>query len=163
MFIRCFHCVMRAEHSAHVFQRRNKTRHTQIAIIRRFWSKSSSISLPFVIFLRLNALLTALCVQNVVNALSSVETSRDTRKSQSFVDFVQYYDLFPSRLRYFDDIFTAFCVRNVVHAFSNVETSQHTRKSQTLVDFDENYAIFLSSLRYFGVHTLFSLRYERRT
>ena len=36
VFIRCFHCVMRAERSARVFHHRNKPRQTQIAIILRF-------------------------------------------------------------------------------------------------------------------------------
>ena len=58
---------MRAERSARVFQRRNKPRHKQIAIIRRFSPNLFVISLPIEIFRRLNALLTALCVQNVVH------------------------------------------------------------------------------------------------
>ena len=33
---RYVHCIMRAERSARVFQRRNKPTHTKIAIIRRF-------------------------------------------------------------------------------------------------------------------------------
>ena len=92
---------MRAERSARVIQRRNKPRHTQIAIIRRLWSKLSSISLPFEIFRSLNAIFTALCVQIVVHAFSSVETSPDTRKSLSFVDSDNNYALFLLRLRYF--------------------------------------------------------------
>ena len=57
---------MRAERSARVIQRRNKPRHTQIAIIRRFCSKLSSISLPFEIYRRLNDPFTAFYMQNVV-------------------------------------------------------------------------------------------------
>ena len=57
---------MRAERSARVFQRRNNSRHTQIAIIRRFCSKLSSISLPFEIYRRLNDPFTAFYMQNVV-------------------------------------------------------------------------------------------------
>ena len=86
-FKRYFHCIMRAERSARVIRRRNKPKHTQIATVGRFWRKLSSISLPFEIFRSLNALFTESCVQNVVHALSSVETGQDTRKSQSFVDF----------------------------------------------------------------------------
>ena len=81
-FKRCFHCIMRAERSARLFHRRNKSRYTQIAIIRRFCRKLSDISLPFEIFRRLNALFTALCVQNVVHAFFIVETSPDTPKLQ---------------------------------------------------------------------------------
>ena len=51
---------------------------------------------PIEIFRRLNDLFTALCVQIVVHAISGVETSPDTSKSQSFVDFVQIYALFLS-------------------------------------------------------------------
>ena len=93
---------MRAERSAHVFQCRNKPRHMQIANIRRFCPNLCVILLPIVIFRRLNALFTALCVQIVVHAISSVETNLDTRKSQSFVDSDNNYALFLSRLRYFD-------------------------------------------------------------
>ena len=56
---------------------------------------------PIEIFRRLNALFTALCVQIVVHAISGVETSPDTRKSQSFVDSDNNYALFLSRLRHF--------------------------------------------------------------
>ena len=88
---RSFHCIMRADRSACALQRRNEPRHTKIAIIHRFWRQLCVISLPFEIFRRLNALFTALCVPNVVHAFSSAETSSDTSKSQSFVDFLQIY------------------------------------------------------------------------
>ena len=100
-FKRYFHCIMRTDHSARDFQRRNELRHTKIAIFHRFWRQLFVISLPFEIFRILNAIFTALCVPNVVHALSSVETSPDTRKSQSFVDSDNNYALFLSRLRYF--------------------------------------------------------------
>ena len=90
-FVVSTHLSLHAERSARVFHCRNKPRHTKIAIIHRFWRQLCAISLPFEIFRRLNALFTALCVQIVVHALSSVETSPDTSKSQSFVDFVQIY------------------------------------------------------------------------
>ena len=86
-FKRYFHCIMRAERSARVFQRRNKPTHTQIAIIRGFLKELRDISLPLEIFRRLNAIFTALFVQNVVHAFSSVETSPESRKSQWFADF----------------------------------------------------------------------------
>ena len=38
-FNRLFHTILRAERSAHVFQRRNKPRNYKIAIIRRFRQK----------------------------------------------------------------------------------------------------------------------------
>ena len=101
-FIRSFHWIMRAERSAQVFQRRNKPRHTKIAIIRRFCPKLCVISLPCKIFRRFSAVFTVLCVQIVVHAIYNVETSPDTRKSQSFVEFVQNFALFLSRVRYFD-------------------------------------------------------------
>ena len=86
-FKRSVHCIMRAECSARVFQRRNKPRYTQIIIICRFCRKLSVISLPFQIFKRFNALFSALCLWNAVHVFSSVEVSPDTRKSQSFADF----------------------------------------------------------------------------
>ena len=77
---RYFHCIMRAERSARFLQRRNNLRHTQIATSGRFWRKLCVISLQLKIFRCLYAVFTALCVPNLVNAFSSVETSRDTRK-----------------------------------------------------------------------------------
>ena len=47
---RCFHCIMRAEHGARDFRRRDETRRKQIAIILRFFSKLCVISLPSEIF-----------------------------------------------------------------------------------------------------------------
>ena len=61
--------------------------HMQIAIIRLFERKLGDISFPFVIFRRLNATFTPFYMQNVVHMISIVETSPETRKSQSFVDF----------------------------------------------------------------------------
>ena len=86
-FTRSFYFILYAERSVRVFQRRKRTKHTQIAIIRRFFRKLSDISFPFEIFRRLNALFIALCARNVVHAISSVKTRPDARKSQSFVDF----------------------------------------------------------------------------
>ena len=45
-FNRLFHTILRAERSAHVFQRRNKPRNSKIAMIRRFCRKLCVISLP---------------------------------------------------------------------------------------------------------------------
>ena len=101
-FKRTLHCVMRDKRSALVFRRRNKPRHTQIALICRFRRKLRVISLPLQIFRCFNALFTALCVRNVVRVLYVVETSPETRESQSFVDFDENYAIFFSRSRYFD-------------------------------------------------------------
>ena len=120
---------MRAEHGARDFALRNMPRNTQIAIIRRFCRKLIDISLPFEIFRSLNALFIALCVRNVVHAISRVETRSDARKSQSFFDFFQNYVLFLSRLRYARRLharFTSFYMQNVVYAFSSVERRPNT-------------------------------------
>ena len=84
---RPLHTILRAERSAHVSQRRNKPRTSKIAIIRRFCRKLSVISIPFKIFRHFKTVFTPFYMQNVVHALSSVETSPETQKSQSFVDF----------------------------------------------------------------------------
>ena len=88
-FKRYFHCIMRAEHGARDFQRRDEARRTQIAIIRRFCRKLIDISLPFEIFRRLNARFTPFYMQNVVHAFFIVGTNPDTPKSQPFADFVE--------------------------------------------------------------------------
>ena len=59
---------MRSEPGAGVFRRRKKPRYTQIAIIRRICRKLRVIYAEFEIFRTLNALFTALCLQNVVHA-----------------------------------------------------------------------------------------------
>ena len=59
------HTILRAERSAHVFQRRNKPRNSKIAMIRRFCRKLCVISLPFKILRHLNALFAKLYLQNV--------------------------------------------------------------------------------------------------
>ena len=84
MFTLSFHSILHAERNAYDFERRHKPTHTQIAIIRRFQRKLGDISFPFVIFQRLSAIFTALCVQNVMHMISIVETCPETRKSQSF-------------------------------------------------------------------------------
>ena len=81
---------MRAERSARVFQRRNKPRRKQIAIIRRFCPNLCVISLPIEIFRPLNAIFTALCVRNGVHAFFIVEKSPDTGTSKSFVDLYKF-------------------------------------------------------------------------
>ena len=85
---------MRAERSALVFRRRNKPRHMQIAIVRRFRRKLCVISLLFEIFRRFKALFNEICVQNVVRVSYVVETSPDTGKTHSFVDFDENYAYF---------------------------------------------------------------------
>ena len=157
---------MRAERSAHVFQRRNKPRHTKIAIIHRFWWQLCVISLPFEIFRRLNALFTALCVQNVVHDCSATskqaQTQANRNHSSILSKFIRYFS--PIEIfRRLNALFTALRVQIVVHALYNVDTSPDTRKSQSFVEFVQNYALFLSRVRYFDVWALFSLYYACRT
>ena len=100
---------------------------------------------------RLHARFNSFYMQNVVYAFSSVERRPNTRKSQSFFDFLQNYVLFLSRLRYSRRLharFTSFYMQNVVYAFSSVERRPSTRTSQSFVDFFQDYALFLSRLRY---------------
>ena len=100
---------------------------------------------------RLQARFNSFYMRNVVHAVSSVETRPDARKSQSFFDFLQYYVLFLSRLKYSRSLharFTSFYMRDVVHAVSGVETRPDARKSQSFFDFLQNYVLFLSRLRY---------------
>ena len=86
-FKRSFHSILHAKRSARFFQRRKEPRNSKIAVTSWFWRKLNVISFPFLIFRRWNAIFTALLVQNVGHAASSVETRPETRKSQSFVDF----------------------------------------------------------------------------
>ena len=74
---------MRAERHAHVFQRRNKPRHKQIAIIRRFCPNLCVISLPIEIFRRLNALFSTLFVQNVVFDCSAESKQAHTQANRN--------------------------------------------------------------------------------
>ena len=74
---------MRAERSAHVFQRRNNPTHKQIAIVRRFCPNLCVISLPIEIFCRLNAILTALCVQDVVHDYSATSKQAHTHANRN--------------------------------------------------------------------------------
>ena len=138
---------MRADRSARDFQCRNKPRHKQIAIIRRFCPNSCAISLPNEIFRRLNALLTALCVQIVVHDCSAASKQAHTQAyrnhSSILTKFMRYFS--PIEIyRRLNALFTALCVQIVVHAISSVETNPDTRKSQSFVDSDNSYALFLS-------------------
>ena len=81
-FTRSFLSILHAERTARVFQRRYKPRNSQIAMIRRFCRKLSTISLQFVIFPHLNARFTPFNMENVLHAFFNVETNPDTRKSQ---------------------------------------------------------------------------------
>ena len=128
-FKRSFHCIMRTDRSARVFQRRNKPRHTKIAIIHRFWRQLFVISLPFEIFRSLNAIFTALCVQKGVHdyfATSEQAHTHANRNRSSIVTII---------MRYFSPVWvistfqrTSHCMQNAEHAFSIVETSPDTRK-----------------------------------
>ena len=137
---------MRAEISARVFQRRNEPRQAKIAIIHRFWRQLCVISIPFEIFRRLNALFTALCVQVVVHAISSVETSPDTRKPQSFVDSDNNYALFLSRLRYFV-VLTLFSLHDACRtectrfpASKRAQTHENSNNSSILTTIMRNFS-----------------------
>ena len=80
-------------------------------------------------------------MQNVVHEFSSAETSPDTRKSQSFVDFqkkLRDISMPFEIISHLNAFFTPFYMENVVHAFSSVEINPDTRKSQSFVDFDED-------------------------
>ena len=124
---------------------------------------------------RLNAVFIALCVQNVVHAISSVETRPDARKSLSFFDFFQNYVLFLSRLRYSRRLharFTSFYMQIVVYAFSSVERRpNHTqiaiilRFSSKLCVISLPFEIFTSFTRsfYLILHAERSVRvFQRR-
>ena len=137
---------MRADRSARDFQRRNKPRHEQIAIIRRFCPNLCVISLPIEIFRRLNALLTALCVQDVVHDYSATSKQAHThanRNRSSILTIIMRYSSPDRVISSFKR--TSHCVQNGVHAFSIIERGPHKRKSQSFVDSDNNYALFLSS------------------
>ena len=79
---RTLHTILRAERSAHVFQRRNKARNYKIAIIRRFCRKLRVISIPFKIFQHFKTLLTPLYLHNVAYTFSTVKTSPETVEPQ---------------------------------------------------------------------------------
>ena len=130
-FKRYFHCIMRAERRARVFHYRNKPRHTQIAIIRRFCPKLWVISLPFEIFRRLSALFTTLCVQNVVFDCSAASKQAQTQANRNHSSILSKFMRYFSPIEIFrrlNALFTALCVQIVVHAISSVETSPDTRK-----------------------------------
>ena len=96
--------------------------------------------IPLKIIRRLTAPFTPFYMQNVMHAFSSVETSPDTRKTQSFADIDENQMLFiPLKIiRRLTALFTPFYMQNVSHAFSSVQTSPDKRKSQSFADFDEN-------------------------
>ena len=77
---------MSAERSSRDFQRRDETRRTQIAIIFDFFQNYALFLSRLRYSRRLHARFTSFYMQNVVYAFPTVETN--TRKSQSFVDFV---------------------------------------------------------------------------
>ena len=77
-----FLSILHAVRTARAFHRRYKPRNSQIAMIRRFCRKLSTISLQFVIFRRLNGRFSPFYMQNIVLAFSTVDTGSDTRKSQ---------------------------------------------------------------------------------
>ena len=120
---------MRAERHAHVFQRRNKPRHMQVAIIRRFCPNLCVIPLPIEIFRRLNTLLTALCVQDVVHDYSATSKQAHTqanRNRSSILTIIMRYSTPDRVLSSFKR--TSHCMQNAGHAFSIVDTTPDTHK-----------------------------------
>ena len=118
--------MLLVELSAHDFLSRNKPKHTQLAIIRRFCGNLSNISLPFMIFRRLNAVFIALCVRNMEHAISSVETRPDARKSQSFYDFFSNFCDISLPFEIFAS-FTRSCYF-ILHAKRSVRVFQRRKK-----------------------------------
>ena len=128
-FKRTFHCIKRADRRARDFQRRDKPRHKQIAIIRRFCPNLCVISLPIEIFRRLNTLLTALCVQDVVHDYSATSKQAHTqanRNRSSILTIIMRYSTPDRVLSSFKR--TSHCMQNAGHAFSSVQTRTDTRK-----------------------------------
>ena len=83
---------MRAEHSTHVFQRRNKPRHMQIAIIRRYCQNLCVIPLPIEIFRRFNAPLTACRTQRTRFPLSKqAQTHENSNNSAILTITIRYF------------------------------------------------------------------------
>ena len=154
-FKRSFHCIMRADRSSRDFQRRNKPRGKQIAIVRRFCPNLCVISLPNDIFCPLNAILTALCVQDVVFDCSLTSKQAQTQANRNHSSILSKFMRNFSPDRDFSSFKRSFnCIMRAERSawlFCNVETSLHTSKSQSFVDSDNNYALFLSRLRYFVV------------
>ena len=113
-------------------------------MIRRFCRKLCVISLPSYI-LRLITLLTQFYGKNVSHTFSSAETSPETIKSQLFVDFVENYALFLSRLRYFD-ISNPFSL----HYTCRTQCTGFPAPNQVQVDKNLNHSQILTKImRYF--------------
>jgi hypothetical protein len=86
-FKRSIRSILRVERSAGLFHCWNKPSKSQNAIFLRFRRK---LLLPsWLRYLRLNAQYTPFYVPNAVQADFSVETSPATRKTQSFLDYIQ--------------------------------------------------------------------------
>ena len=164
---RSFHCIMRAECSARVLQRRNKLRHTQIAIIRRFCRKLCVISLPLEIFRRWNAIFSPFYMLKVVHACTDASKQAQTHANRNNLSTLSKIMRYSSPVWDISMLKRSF--HSILHAqrsaclLCSVETSSDTRKSQSFDDFVENYALFLSRLRYFDGETLFSLHFTCRT
>ena len=98
----------------------------------RFWRKVNTISLLLEIFRSLNAIFIAFCTPYVVHSVIIFETSRASRKSQTFTRFwrkVSVISLLLEIFRHSNAIFFAFYAPIVVHAVCSVETSTTARKS----------------------------------
>ena len=113
------------------------------------------IPLPIEIFRGLNALFTALCVQDVVFDCSLTSKQAQTQANRNHSSILSKFMRNFSPDRDFSSFKRSFnCIMRAERSawlFCNVETSLHTSKSQSFVDSDNNYALFLSRLRYFVV------------
>ena len=81
-FKRSFLSILHAEHSARIFHRRYRLRHTQITIIYPFCPKLTVISHRLRYLRRLHARFSPFSMQYVLHAFSTVDTSQETRKLQ---------------------------------------------------------------------------------
>ena len=143
---------MRAERSARVFQRRNQPRHKQIAIIRRFCPNLCVIPLPIEIFRRLNALFTALCVQDVVFDCSATSKQAQTQANRNHSSILSKF------MRYFSPHRDISSFKGYFHCIMRAERSARVfqrrnkprhKQIEIIRRFVQIYAVFLSRSRYF--------------
>ena len=146
-FKRYFHCIMRAERSARDFRRRNKPRHKQIAIIRRFYPNLCVIPLPIEIFRRLNEIFTALCVQNVVHDWSAASKQAHTHANRN------HWSILTKIKRYFSPVPDISTFEHTPHSNMHAERSarvfQRRNKNQTHKN-SNNSSILTTIMRYFS-------------
>ena len=133
-FKRSFHCIMRAERSAHVFQRRNKPRHKQIAIIRRFCPNLCVIPLPIEIFRRLNALFTALCEKDVVFDCSATSKQAQTQANRNHSSILSKFMRYSSPYRDISSFKHSFnCIMRAVRCARDFQRRNKPRHTQIAI------------------------------